>query len=39
MDRVTKFLNKLSQKERIGENKEVFLLSIERKNDNTYKFL
>ena len=81
MDRVTKFLNKLSQKERnvikevlekvkfgdianldikklkgldncfrirkgeiriiyrIDENKEVFLLSIERKNDNTYKFL
>ena len=24
---------------RIDENKEVFLLSIERKNDNTYKFL
>jgi len=49
--RVAKFLNKLGQKERkiikeeiriiyrIDENKEVFLLSIERKNDNTYKFL
>ena len=24
---------------RIEENKKVFLLSIERKNDNTYKFL